>query len=92
MSRIVYEISSNELLKSRTGFLNTLAPNGDTISNWYSNRFSNKTQIEKMHLILLSGVFQKMQKVNYVLRAISQKKLIIKILSLNLILNLTVLL
>ena len=54
--------------------------------------FQIKIQIEKMHLILLSGVFQKMQKVNYVLRAISQKKLIIKILSLNLILNLTVLL
>ena len=54
--------------------------------------FQTKIQIEKMHLILLSGVFQKMQKVNYVLRAISQKKLIIKILSLNLILNLTVLL
>ena len=54
--------------------------------------FQTKTQIEKMHLILLSGVFQKMLKVNYVLRAISQKKLIIKILSLNLILNLTVLL
>ena len=33
MSRIVYEISSNELLKSRTGFLNTLAPNGDMSSN-----------------------------------------------------------
>ena len=54
--------------------------------------FQTKTQIEKMHLILLNGVFQKLQKVNYVLRAISQKKLIIKILSLNLILNLTVLL
>ena len=54
--------------------------------------FQTKTQIEKMHLISLNGVFQKLQKVNYVLRAISQKKLIIKILSLNLILNLTVLL
>ena len=51
--------------------------------------FQTKTQIEKMHLILLSGG---KCKVNYVLRAISQKKLIIKILSLNLILNLTVLL
>ena len=47
MSRIVYEISSNELLKSRTGFLNTLAPNGDTISNWYSDRFSNKNPNRK---------------------------------------------
>ena len=92
MSRIVYEISSNELLKSRTGFLNTLAPNGDTISNWYSDRFSNKNPNRKDAPYFVKWRFPENAKGKLCTKGNIAKKLIIKILSLNLILNLTVLL
>ena len=46
-SRIVNEFSVNSLIENRTGFLNSLSPNGDTSSNWYSDKFSNKNPNRK---------------------------------------------
>ena len=46
-SRIVNEFSVNSLMENRTGFLNSLAPKGDTSSNWYSDKFSDKNPNRK---------------------------------------------